>query len=368
MVDKRYSNAIGFLRFPLTIGIVFLHYNVLSEIALGALPVHGELPLWLKSLVYIFSYAIPSICVPCFFIISGYLFFANIEELTMGVYKKKLLARTKSLLIPFLLWNIVALIISLTLYYSRNTVSTEPNYSFGALVNTFICSNKGVILYPTEAASGVWPFPILGPMWYVRELFVMALISPLIYFFIKCLRIYFVLIISGLWFVVMILPFEWVGYSNLFINALFFFTGGGYFALNQKMLNMRKSIPWKVSIVWITVLVVESLTHGYINQMIHLSGICLGIVSVLLIVLNTNYECHFIMRCSKMSFFIFALHWLVIKLFPRSLYPYIDLSNTWVLVGLNFMIPFIVLLSCSCLYMLFERCFPKTLSIFNGGR
>lgn len=48
--------------------------------------------------------------VPTFFFISGYLFFKGLEEWKTDVWKRKLKKRIHSLLIPYLLWNLISMI------------------------------------------------------------------------------------------------------------------------------------------------------------------------------------------------------------------------------------------------------------------
>jgi fucose 4-O-acetylase-like acetyltransferase len=59
----------------------------------------------------LFSYVLGGIAVPLFFFISGFLFFLNIENFNLQSYGNKLQTRGKTLLIPYLFWNLFAIAI-----------------------------------------------------------------------------------------------------------------------------------------------------------------------------------------------------------------------------------------------------------------
>ncbi len=55
----------------------------------------------------LFKRGLLSAAVPIFFFISGYLFFLNVENFNHHAYIKKLNKRLYSLLIPYIVWNII---------------------------------------------------------------------------------------------------------------------------------------------------------------------------------------------------------------------------------------------------------------------
>ena len=92
------------LRFPLIVLVTFAHsYGAVSE-DYSLLTSGWNSYEVLKLLV---SQTLVKVVVPVFFITSGYLFFVNVERWDVQVYKEKLLRRAKTLLWPYLLWNLL---------------------------------------------------------------------------------------------------------------------------------------------------------------------------------------------------------------------------------------------------------------------
>lgn len=155
---------------------------------------------------------ITRVAVPLFFVFSGYLFFYKNRSFTSGTYFMKLKKRVRSLLVPYLFW-----ITLLALYYVilDRFVLEEPLYltSVDGLYSIFYNFNK----------TG---YPISIQFWYIRDLMVTILLSPIIYWLIKKCHIYFVIVLSVLW-----ITNNWPLITGLNITALFFFSLGAYFSI-----------------------------------------------------------------------------------------------------------------------------------------
>ena len=104
--------------------------------------------------------------VPFFFILSGYLFFYNFE-FSLKKYFIKLKKRIKSILAPFLLWSLFYLMLVLLL----NLINIK-------IVNYSIISIYDFIYYLILK-------PIPFQLWFLRDLFIIVVLSPLIYWILK---------------------------------------------------------------------------------------------------------------------------------------------------------------------------------------
>lgn len=98
------------LRFPLIVGVVFIHcfgkpfdYGAINFMDLTSMDCYN---LFRVSISHVASH----VCVPLFFIISGYLFFKNMWS--GSVYLTKIKRRARTLLVPFLIWNTIAVLLS----------------------------------------------------------------------------------------------------------------------------------------------------------------------------------------------------------------------------------------------------------------
>ena len=106
------SQAIDWLRFPLAVGVVFIHAYGVSALTPSA--VEGAHPLWVeccKLLRSLLSQWLPAVAVPAFFLISGRLFFKGVTRFSREVYFSKLHRRLFSLALPYFSWNIIALVV-----------------------------------------------------------------------------------------------------------------------------------------------------------------------------------------------------------------------------------------------------------------
>lgn len=160
------------------------------------------------------QYLLGGICgklsVPIFLLISGYLFFREGSYvLTKELWTTKLKKRISSLLVPYLLWNFIGYII----------YALQAGFSFDDFFNSF-----WVIDIPGRGGSS----PIDGPLWYVRNLMIMVVISPIIAYMIKYTKYYLILIMTILW-IIQIPPFN----KGIGI-AFYFFSLGGYLVMIKK--------------------------------------------------------------------------------------------------------------------------------------
>lgn len=174
--------------------------------------------------MYLFSEALTRLAVPIFFIISGYLFFYKINDFSCDVYVGKLKRRIKSLLLPYIIWNLLAIAIVLL---KSNMLSLFPslakeNHDWLWFVSAFWNSQYGSC-------------PILYPLWYVRDLIIVVILSPLIYMLIKTFKKWVLTLFFILWYCpIMDFP------PGFRMETFLFFSVGAY--VNIIGLSVRKEI------------------------------------------------------------------------------------------------------------------------------
>ena len=119
--NKEFSDLIRVLRFPLCVMVVLIHSHFESIKVLSGEELHFDLvsyPLF-ANVSFFISELLCRVAVPTFFIFSGYLFFGKSETFTRHDYVAKLKSRAKSLLLPFIVWNLVFI---LMLYIKQKRV------------------------------------------------------------------------------------------------------------------------------------------------------------------------------------------------------------------------------------------------------
>ena len=210
------------LRFPLAISVLFFH---------SARPVQAldhataapalQLDLWAAWLQGLFSHGLGGIRMPAFFAISGFLFFANCAG-TRDWIERKLASRVRSVLVPLLAWN--ALLLPVLLLLQAWSASNAWFSGVGAWSRPV--ADYGV-WQVFDALLGLSGHPIVYPLWFLRDLFLMCLLAPLYLIVPRSAQVAVVVVLGLLWF-----GGAWP-YQVPTIEALFFFFAGALAALRQ---------------------------------------------------------------------------------------------------------------------------------------
>ena len=188
---------------------------------------YGTFGWWVKEFL---QNGVTHIAVPFFFIVSGYMLARDLK----GGYKAAITKRARSLLLPFVLWNVLFWLFSIALQNIDNLVN-------GREMELWI---------PTVSQFGLWytDCPLLTPLWYIRALFVLACISPVLLCCTKRFSYWFLLILLVIYgFICPFAPMSgWTGLRQfarvgLFpVLGLFYFTLG--IAIHEGMLEPYKFI------------------------------------------------------------------------------------------------------------------------------
>lgn len=112
-----------------------------------------------------------------FFFLSGLLFFNGITQIKDCLTKIR--KRVRSLLIPYLIWNVVFVL----WYVALNCIPGVKGF-----INSNILGHFETTIW--ESLCFLWIAPASFPLWFLRDLMVMVGLSPIIYLFIKYLKIY----------------------------------------------------------------------------------------------------------------------------------------------------------------------------------
>lgn len=373
-MDVLQSKAIDGIRFPLIIMVVFIH-NVglgvpvsdISFVFSNGLTSSDLYNLFRKMILGIFG----CVAVPTFYVISGYLFFYNIDKLTKNVFLKKIKSRFSSLLIPYVCWNTIAYFPFNDIMFSvvKGTSFIWPDFSFSIFLN--YVKNVSV----DKFGHTIYYFhPINMPLWYVRNLMVLVLLTPLIDFCLNRNRWVYLLIVSSL--VVVPLDGRFPYLPALSFMSLFYFSIGCFLGKYRidltnvcnkiKMLNYFLSLFLFVGYLLITIN--GSVIYGY-NYLMALS----------FMVTMYNVCCYFILRkgwipstflCSSV-FFILVVHNM-----PRAIvipilgYKIQELFGTtfWGAMSSFLLVPITKIFICLFFFWLLGKVCPRTLSVLIGKR
>lgn len=375
------SDTIAYLRFPLIVGVVLIHFNLANT----GIMVHGVTyglnnPAWFDYFVYYFSEVLGRVSVPLFYLISGFLFFYHVD-FNFTVYKGKLQKRIKTLFIPYILWNLIAILILLSYglpFLSSifpNAQNREIHLSLTRLFNTFFANveNEGIFVMPQESITDIStaPFPIDVPLWFVRDLMVVTLFTPLIYWLVKGLGKWYVIAVGIIWFFLKPSVDE-VGWSVYLCSAVFFFSWGAYYSIGKTSFVDRMRVHWYAPFVYVPVSIADLLTkHCEYNLFIHETGIVLGITSAVTIAsyllerknIKPNYT------LSQSTFFIYALHTLIMGELGKLIFVAFHIPDTpYAMLGLYILVPAITITICVSIYVGLRRYAPSVCYLLSGGR
>lgn len=166
-------DAVSLLRIPLLAGVVFIHCNLLedSDVNAAAVELFAEFIWWFNNLCL-------SVCVPTFFIISGFLFFRGATNLDGAFYRGKWRSRWRSLVVPYFLWNLIGLCLTL---YKASPLSGGLAEAYSAYwpAHQSIASWLGHVVTGFFQLTTV-PYPYDFPLWFICDLIIFVIISPII--------------------------------------------------------------------------------------------------------------------------------------------------------------------------------------------
>lgn len=353
--DAALSKTIMFLRFPLIVSVVFIHAGLEGVVIGGNVTVHdGQFPIY-ESVYHVITNEIARVSVPLFFFISGFLFFYR-TDFSMKAYGQKLKKRVRTLLVPYVFWNAAALLAFVTIQIFM------PSLTSG--------NNKPILDYGLpDYLDLFWGHPISYQFWFIRDLMVVVLVSPLVYWLLKFGKGYAVAILGALW--ISGLQVDIPGFG---IVAFFFFSFGAWFSINRHNFAVDFSrFRYTASVVY-PILVAASTLLWHLNvddrQIVHNIGIIAGLVLVV------SWSAHGIMTgrlradafLADSSFFIFAYHgmpaFFFVKLYVTLLRP----ASESAMFASYLLIPLVTIGLGIAIYVVLRRYLPAFTAFITGGR
>jgi fucose 4-O-acetylase-like acetyltransferase len=349
--DELQSKTIAWLRFPLILLVVNSHIfpHGTSELSFE------ETPEFYHAFHYLMA-TILKIRVPTFFFISGCLFFYG-KPFGTNTYTYKLKKRVRSLLVPYVLWNLFFVLIYLAVNVARPGTFEAK---FGANLSV------------SEGLYSIFYVPAVSPFWFLRDLIIACLASPLIFLAIKYLRFYAVVIIGMLYVLSPALGIEEI--SGFSLICIFFFSFGAYFSIQGKNVLTSFAPLWHWTYVLFPVialiLLTDNLTLSILPQSVMHLNYIIGMIAIWGLVSHgiANGKLRIVPALWSATFFLYASHAIVIGRVTRGiLYPNIPHTNIALIAA--YVILFMVVVGiCVGTYHLLHRFFPRFTAIICGNR
>lgn len=341
------SKAIAWMRFPLIMMIVLLHCYCSID-ARG----HDTFFSW----VYPFGLWMGETGVPAFFFISGLLFFFSTKT-----YSQKIQSRIKTLLVPYIFWNLVILLGYVILDLSGHGMlvvgRSVLDYDFIDFLRAFI--DRG----DWDQGNGV---PMLCPYWFVRNLMVLCLLSPLLYYAVRYLKLFFVLFLLVWW---MSIPL-----NGMIASSLLFFSLGAYFSILEiNPLTILKRYKWYFWTIWFLFFMADWLVHTIVYTpyylFIHRIALVLNIFMLLHIgcyLGDSRYKGRSIM--DKSVFWVFTVHYPLTIVLEKVSWRFLQYMSELQILLYYFISVICITLICVFSYMILHHLFPRFMSFTTGSR
>lgn len=367
------SHTIELMRLPLVLAVIFIHAVGMPEFSAPYWNTLSGLDAfnWLRVCG---SYVLPTVAVPCFFLISGYLFFRKTGEWSVGTYRTKITRRLRTLAVPYVLWNVVAL-----LAFSGPALRGLLTEGVAGLTEAWRAQGGWHIFWDSHVFSDArcdWmgrpvltSGPLVAPLWFLRDLLVVSLASPLVYWWVRRLRMWGIVLL-GLCYASDVCP-QLPGLSPV---AVFFFSFGAYYSLNGKdmVVSMRRmEVPAALAAVVFfvpSVMLMGRTTPA--GQLVMPFFDFFGVITTVnLFSRLAERGCRLGMRYAKASFFIYALHCiLILPYVSKAMQALLPSEHPAVLALRYVATPVVILSVCLALYVLLRCCCPKLLGLLTGDR
>ncbi|SFR62196.1 acyltransferase family protein [Maribacter stanieri] len=356
-MNKYLSDKLKSISFVLMVMVVFLHsYNVGIKYNTEIVQTDQDINWFLQNAI---SKGFTIIAVPLFFIISGYLLFLNLTNGKLKTFLPKFKKRLKTLVVPYLFWSLYGL----AFIFILQTIPISRPYF----------NNELIVEYSLlKLLNAIFINPVPYQLWFVRDLIILILLSPILYRLIKVFKTISLVLFLCTW----LFEFNFVIFSN---EALFFFTVGLYIAINKISLYqpiLKKNYALLI-LFWITIVLVKTtlILYKVENECIIIG---LNKLSILIGVLslwgcydykfeNTDISRSKIFPIFQYSFFLYAFHEPLLSIFRKGFQNLLGASEISS-ISAYILAPIITILISITLAYFIKKNAHKLYSIITGGR
>jgi succinoglycan biosynthesis protein ExoH len=355
------SQTINFARISLIVGLVFLHYEWFPNARIspfrGLDPTQNQIATFVQSFVLFFFFSV----VPLLSMISGWLFFSFHGDAAAAL-RSRMGRRFASLYLPLVFWNALFLAILLLLFQVNpaNKLLAEMNIDLGS---------AGVLDY-VNAVFAVTEHPIGFQFWFVRDLFVTALVSPLLWLLLTRAPLLGAMFFGGAWLIGHDL---WIFFRA---DVVFFFYLGAWIRLRGVPVEIGARATLVFLAAYIAMCAVRTLApyvvdgDPFVLQVMTRGMRLVGVLACwgLFQRIAPTPIGGLVARFGGLAFFLHAAHFPLIaevKLILWDLLP--AETQAWMLVHYVVSVLITVALGIG-LGLLLTRSAPKAFALLNGGR
>jgi surface polysaccharide O-acyltransferase-like enzyme len=363
---EQISRTIDLSRIVLIIGLVFLHYGAFpnSEISpfAGINPQEHGFATWLNSAVLFFFLS----AVPLLSMISGWLFFSLDPAHVWPTLRRRMQKRFVSLYLPLVVWNLAVFTAAFALF------SLKPDaLNFSGLNIDFAAADWQDY---GNAVFGLTHPPIAFQFWFVRDLLLSSLLSPL----------WWLLIRFAPWLGAAALGAAWFTSADLVIffrpDIPFFFYLGALLRCKQLRIALPATTTWALAIAYLALVALrpfapyvtaaapdqEPLWLIMATNTMRIIGV-LGFWGVMYRCAITGWG-RWLGGYSGLAFFLHSAHWPLLALVKTVLWRFLPAeTDGWMLAhyGASVLLTTVLGLGSGILLAAY---LPRVFALMNGGR
>lgn len=345
------SREINILKGTLPILVVLIHSNFLGNVACDEETLRGFVIFR-----QILQDSVLSLAVPAFFFMSGYLFYQRGPELSFYDYKDKMKRRARTLLIPYLIWNIFGLLLLV--------VKMLPG------VHQYFPQYHEADLSTLSIIKGFWtlshsPYPYDMPLWFIRNLIVVQCCGYAIGLLLRYCRAYSV-VVTAAGVAMMQMFFPDIYDQGLESTFLFFTFGGAASCWLKSIFRPMRGLGY-IAIGYLVVVACYIISGGgallfYLKTLTGIFVLCRLAAKL------CSDGIHIPHLLTGSAFFVYAFHGLFVTV-SHKLVTALVRPTSDIFAMVDYALVFIMLYGVSLVaYLLLNRFFPSFTKILCGGR
>ena len=364
IIPEETSKRITALRFFLAILVVFIHNNytlknIADAVAKGEPDIlfsPNTLSKWIQLFI---SQGIAKCAVPLFFMFAAYL-----QAIKADSYKVLLKKKFKALFFTYFLWiglygfysSVVKIII---LKIAPSFIENPDTTMFTWTITDWF---HKIIGYGT--GDGIPEFA--GQFWFVRDLFILVIVSPIIQFLLKKFKL-------GFFILVFILYFLEIKVYFVRTTALFFYVSGlywGYYNFNlfkiiDKIKFSEVIIVWIFSFLWEFIGFDEGNAIGSFTEL----SSCVLLLKLSANIIKNEKIYNIANYLSGFSFFLYAIHMPLLNEYLKKLWiHFFPMKNGFFCLFEYFGVTILIVVIGTGIGIVLKKICPKLFILLNGGR
>lgn len=370
MIAEETSRRITSLRFLLAVLVVCIHNNFTAELidrnvqdgAARIVFAQNGFSLWTQRLL---SGGIALCAVPLFFLFAAYLSAKKNDTFSAMLAKK-----SRSLLLPYIAWFAVYALFygPVKMLASRFLPSVFAHPKRTIFTQTAREWLEFAVGFFTGDGEGNPKFA--GQFWFVRDLMILTLFSPLL---IRAVKRFPAAVISltAVFYVCGFVPVD-----SHAPCALFFFTAGIFWAeYDIDLFTLTDKIKWSEAALVFVLTFIFNYLDPFSTRCAAFFSACLTVASCVLVLkcsktIESNSKAfELASRLSKYSFFLFAVHMPVLLFAVQKIWLCLfPMKNTFFCLAEYFCVSALIVLIGTASGLMLRKICPPLFSVFNGGR